>query len=88
MGAHDSRHSLAELGIVVLGCDLGFFDRIQARIHDDDPENRILVVGAIQVVTGAAEVLAVHKDLLAALRILGGRVAPSSEDLSTRGEQL
>jgi len=88
VGTHDSRHRLAELGIVVLGCDLGFFDCIETGIHNDDSEDRILVVGAIQVVAGAAEVLAVHENLLAALGIFRGRVAPSSEDLGSRRKQL
>ena len=85
---HNTRDGFAELSIVILRRNLRFFDSIETRIHDDDPENRVLVVGSIQFITSAAEVLPVHEDLLATLRIFRGSVAPPGENLGSWGEQL
>src|SRR5712691_11104501 len=77
LSSHDASQGFAELSVVVLGCDFGLGHRIQTGVHNNDTENRILVIGAVQLVSRATEVLAVHEDLLAALRILRGGVAPA-----------
>ena len=79
---------LAEFGVVVLKGDLGFLNGVEVRVHDDDSQNGILVVGAIQLEGGAAEVLAVNEDLLRALRILGRGVAPADDLLRAGREEL
>ena len=84
---HDSRHGLAQLGIVVLRGDLGFGYRIHWRIDDDDSENRILVVGAVQFEGCSAECLAVHLNLLRCLRVFIGGVRPA-ENLGARKQKL
>ena len=78
----------AELRVVVLKRDLGFLDGVEVRVDDDDSQNGILVVGAIELEGSAAEVLAVHEDLLRALRVLGRGVAPSDDFLRAGGEKL
>ena len=85
---YDAGDCLAELGVVVLQRDFGFGHGVQVRIHNDDSENRILVVGSIQFECGAAEVLALGKDLQAALRIFGGGMAPAHHLLRARRHQL
>ena len=72
-------HGLTELGVVVLQRYFCFSDRIEVRIHHDDAQNRILIVGSVKLEPGAAEVLALGEDLLAALRILRGSVAPADD---------
>ncbi len=79
--------SLAEFRVVVLGRDFGFRHRVQTRVDDDDPQNRILIVSAVQFISGTAEVLSVYEDLFAALRILRGCVAPA-QDLGSRRKQF
>ena len=74
---HDSTQRLAELGVVILSCDFRFCHRVQTRVDDDDPQNRILIVGAVQFITSTAEMLAIHEDLLAALGIFRSSVTPS-----------
>ena len=56
-----SGYSLAHFRVVMLQRDLGFCDSVQIRIDDDDAEDWILIVGAVQLVIGAAEVLALTK---------------------------
>ena len=85
---HDAGDCLAEFRVIVLQRDLGFGHGIQVGIHHDDPKDRILVVSAVQFEGGAAEMLALGEDLLAALRILGGSVAPAHHLLRTRRHQL
>src|SRR3954469_21693832 len=88
VGAHDARRRLAELRVVILSCNLRLFDGIETGIHDDDSQNRILIVSSVQFVTCPAEVLTVDKNLFAALRILRGRVSPSSKDLGAWSQQF
>ena len=52
---HDTGDGLAELRIVILQCDLGFGDGVEIRIDDDDAEDGILIVGAVEFEGGAAE---------------------------------
>ena len=67
-------HGLAEFGVIILRGDLGFGDRIQRRIDDDDPQDGIAILGAIELEAGSAEGLAVDPGLQAALRIFAGGV--------------
>ena len=80
------RDRLPELGVVVLGGDLGLADRLQRGVDHDDAEDRVAVVGAVELVPGSAEVLAVHHGLDGALRVLGGCVLPGLL-LGSRREQ-
>ncbi len=84
---YDSRHSLAKLGIVTLGRKLSLGYSVQVWVNHNDAENRILIVSAVQLISGSAEVLALHENLLAALRILGRGVTPRKL-LSAGGRQL
>ena len=61
LGLHgdDAGGRLAELGVVVLRGDLGLADRLEGGIDDDDAEDRVAVLGAVELIAGAAEVLAV-----------------------------
>ena len=72
----DAGDGQAELRVVVLRGDLRLADRLQRRVDDDDAEDRIAVVGAIELVVRAAEVLAVDHRLGRALRVLAGGVLP------------
>src|ERR1700733_12053192 len=74
---YDSAQRFAELSVIVLQIDLCFLNGVQIRIDDNNSKNRILVVSSIQFECRTAEVLSVHKDLLAALRILGRSMAPT-----------
>ena len=82
----DTRDRLPELGVVVLGGDLGLADRLERGVDHDDAEDGVAVLGPVELVPGAAEVLAVHHDLDRALRVLGGRVLPGLL-LGSRREQ-
>ena len=73
---HDARRGLAELGIVVLRRDFRFADRFERRVDDDDAENRIAVLRAVELIPGAAEVLAVDHRLRRPLRVLAGGMLP------------
>src|SRR5580693_527647 len=84
----DSGSGLAGFGIVILKSDFGFSDCVKVRIHYDDAQNWILVVGAVELEVGAREVLAVNHDLAATLRILRGSMAEAGHFLSARREQL
>ena len=88
LNRNDARHSLAKLGIVVPQRDFRFLNGVQVRIDDDDSENRILIVGSVQFKSRAAEVLAVHENLLSALRIFRGGMAPADQFLSSGGQQF
>src|SRR5260370_3180888 len=90
LGLHSDNtcDSLAELGVIVLWWYLRLLDGVEVRIHHDDPKNRVLVVCPVQLEGRAAEVLAIHENLLAALRVFRSRVAPSDKLLRPWGEQL
>ena len=47
------------------------------RVDDDDAENRVAVLGAVELIAGAAEVLAVDLRLRRPLRVLRRRVLPA-----------
>ena len=76
LGLHsdNARGGLAGFRVVILKSDLRFGDGVEVRIHDDDAKDGILVIGAVQLKVGAREVLSIHLDLPAALRIFGGSV--------------
>ena len=73
---HHAGGRLAELGVVVLRGDLRLADRLERRVDDDDAEDRIAVLGAVELIAGAAEMLAVDHRLRRALRVLARRVLP------------
>ena len=87
LGSHDCRNRLAQLRVVVLRGDLGFRHRIHWRIDDDDAQNRILVIGAIQLECGSAESLTVYLNLLRTLRVFIRCVRPA-EKLCARKQKL
>src|SRR5262249_17320566 len=69
-------YRLAELGIIILGCYLSLANRLKIRVDDDNAQDRVPILGAIQLIAGSAEVLAVHHDLRRALRVFARRVLP------------
>src|ERR1700734_1579250 len=85
---HRSGNGLAELGVIIAQRYFGFLNGIQIRIYNNNSQNRILIVSAIQFECGAAEMLAIHKDLLAALRIFRRGMAPSHQLLSAGRKQF
>src|SRR6185369_6253644 len=74
----------AEFRIVILGGDLHFLDRIQVRVDNNNAQNRILVVGAIQFERGAGKLLALRQNLLRTLRVLAGSMVPAVHALIAR----
>ncbi len=68
---------LAELGVVVLRCDFRLGDRLERRVDDDDAEDRVAVLGAVELIAGAAEMLAVDHRLRRSLRVLARGVLPA-----------
>ena len=80
----ETRHGFAELRVEVLKRDFGFLNGVQVRINHDNAENWVLVVGAVQFKSGTAEMLAIHENLLSALRVLRGCVTPTDELLRSR----
>ncbi len=78
----------ADFRVEILVSDLGFLNGVQVRIDDDNPEDGILVIGTVEFEGRAAEVLAVHHDLLAALGVFCGGVAPADELLRAGRKQL
>src|SRR5580698_68291 len=83
----NGRNRFAEFRVEILRCNLCFRNCIQCWIDDDDSEDRILVVSAIQLIGNATERLSVNLDLLAALRILISGVRPG-QLLCARQQQL
>ena len=88
LDCNHAAQSFTELGVIILQVDLCFLDGVEIRIHDDNSKNRILIVGAVQLERCAAEMLAVHEYLLAALRVFGRSVAPSHHFLRTRRKEF
>ena len=79
---------LTDFRVEVLVSNFGFLNGIEVRIHDDNSENGILVIGAVELKGRAAEVLAVDHNLLPALRVFRSGVAPTDELLRAGREQL
>ena len=63
LGSHDGPDGLAEFGVVVLRSNLHFVNGIEVRIDDDDAEDGILVIGAVQFEAGSCEMLTIRQDL-------------------------
>ena len=84
---YDRREGLSEFRVIVLRGDLGFRHRFQVGVDDDDAQNRVPVIGAIELEGTAAEVLPVDVNLKAALRILARSVRPP-QLLGARGKEL
>src|SRR5581483_7645940 len=80
--SHHTGGRVAVFGVVVLIGLLDFIDGIESRIHNNDAENRVLVDGSIEVVTGAIEELTINDSLNAALGIFIGGVLPSEGNRS------
>src|ERR1700691_5239783 len=79
--------SLPELSVKILGGDLGFRHGLVVWIDDNDAENGILIVRAVQGIVHAAERLAINLNLLGTLWVLVGRVGPTKLH-RTRQQQL
>ena len=73
---HDAGGRLPELRVVVLRGDLRFPIDSSVGIDDDDAQDGIAVLRAVELVTRAAEVLAVDHRLGGALRVFARRVLP------------
>src|SRR5207253_1479361 len=67
---------LPKLCVVVLAGDLGFGYGIERRIDHDNPEDRVAIVGPIQLEASTTKGLAVDFGLQAVLRIFAGGVCP------------
>ena len=76
---YEAGDGLALLSVVKLGSDSSLADGVQVGIDDDDAQDGVLVIGSVQLEAGAAEVLAVDKNLQTALRVLGGGMAPAGQ---------
>ena len=77
----------AELGVVVGGRDLRLGDRLERRVDDDQPEQRIVIVGAVEQVRRPGEALAVDDLAVGPLRILA-RCRLRRRRLHPRRQQL
>src|SRR2546423_1621170 len=84
---HQAGRGTAKLGVVVLAAQASFCNRIERRIDDDDAEDRVLVVGSVQLETGTGKVLSVYLNLQTALRVLARRMVPT-QTLGARGKQF
>ena len=58
-----ARRRLAGFCVVILKRNLGFANRIQVRVHDDDTQDGILVIRAIKLKVSAREMLSVDLNL-------------------------
>src|SRR5712692_3418661 len=87
LGSHDGPYGLSKFGIVILRSNLDFVDRLEVRVDYDDPQDRILVIRAVEFETGSREMLAVRQYLPRSLRVLAGRVPPVLQ-LGPRRKQL
>src|SRR6202041_2111949 len=84
---HDGGYGFAQFGVEVLCGDLGFSDRVHRRVDDDNTEDGIFVVGAVQLIGDAAEGLAVDLNLLGSLRVFI-RGVRENEDLCPGPQKL
>lgn len=78
--------SLPKLRVEARGHNLGLSDRIKSRVDDDDTEERITVVSAIENVRSSPEMLPVYGDLNTALRVLARGMLPIETLRPSRGE--
>src|SRR6516165_5437019 len=84
----EARDRLTKLCIEVLKRNFGFLNGVEVRIDHDNAENWVLVVGTVELKCGTAEVLAIHENLLTALRVLRSCVTPAYELLCAGGKQF
>src|SRR5205807_6378496 len=88
LGGHYAGDGFAKFRVVVLRGDFRLGDGIQVGVDDNNTEDRILVIRSVQLVSRAAEVLAIDEDLLAALRVLRLGMGPTDQLLGSGREQL
>ena len=74
---YQSSDRFTELSVVVGSSDLRFCNGVDVRIDDDDSQDWILIIRTVEFVASAAEMLPVHHNLLAALGVFRGGVAPT-----------
>src|SRR5258708_21378772 len=74
--SYNSCYRFSKFGIVILSSKLSLGYSVEVWVNDDNAENRILIVSAVQFISGSTEVLSLNENLLAALRILGRSVTP------------
>ncbi len=85
---HQTGDCLTLLSIVKLRPDGSLGHSVQVGVDYDDTQNGILVIGSVQLEAGAAEMLAVDKNLQTALRILSRCVVPAGQLLGAGRQQL
>ena len=76
-----------ELGVVVGGRDLRLGDRLEGRVHDDEAEQGIVVVGPVEQMRRSGEALPVHDLAIRPLGILARRRLRRRR-LNARSQQL
>ena len=84
---HHRPARLRIFGIVVARRIFEFGNRVDGWIHDDNTQNRVIIVGAIDHEVLGAEALAVDVDLHALLGVLAGSMLPRHL-LRTRHQQF
>ena len=77
LARHDTGDGLSEFGVVVLAGHLGFSDRLQGGIDNDNSEDGIAIVGSIEHEAGSGKSLSIDFGLQAALRVFAGGVRPT-----------
>src|ERR1700730_6429871 len=87
LGSHNGADGLSKFGVVVLRSDLYLVNGVEVGVNHDDSEDRVLVVGTVQLKAGSGEVLAVRQNLPRTLRVFAGGVAPAL-DLRAWRQQL
>src|SRR5580692_11510857 len=79
---------LAELRVVVLGGHLHLRDRVNVRVDYGDAVDGILVVRAVELITGGKRQLALHFDGFASLRITTSLRRPPTDVRGARSKQF
>ena len=85
LGGDETGDCLAEFRVVVLRGYLHLRGCVQIGVDDGHPDDRVLVVGAVQLVAGGKGQLPVDLDLLAALGVVGFTDVPA--DVAGSGRQ-
>ena len=76
-----------ELCVEIRRGDLGFGHRVEVGVDDDNAQDGILIISAIQLEPGSTEMLAIDEYLAAALRVLRRGMRPS-KFLGAWGQKL
>src|SRR6266576_851976 len=79
LGGNDARNCFTEFRSVVLQGDFRFGHGVEIWIHNENAQNRILIIDTVKFKGSSAKVLPLREDLLATLWILCSSVAPSSQ---------